>query len=101
MKENHTHNTDNHTHNHQHTKRVANQLARTAGHVTSIKKMIEDGRPCPEVLIQLSAVRAAIDRATRLVLEDHLESCIRNAATSGIADQEWQDLKKALDTFIH
>jgi CsoR family transcriptional regulator, copper-sensing transcriptional repressor len=87
-------------HPHQQTRVIANQLARTAGHVASIKRMVEEGRPCPEVLIQLAAVRAAIDRASKLVLEDHLESCVRSAAEQGIADEEWRRLKAALDTFI-
>jgi DNA-binding FrmR family transcriptional regulator len=62
--------------------------------------MVKDGRPCPDVLIQLAAVRAAVDRAARLVLEDHVESCLRGAATNGMADVEWQRLKQALDSFI-
>ena len=85
---------------HQQTKAVADQLARTAGHVSSIKRMVEEGRPCPEVLIQLAAVRAALDRAARLVLEDHVESCLRGAASNGLADEEWARLKTALDSFI-
>ena len=85
---------------HQHTKRIAHQLARTAGHVSSIKRMVEDGRPCTDVLIQLAAVRAAIDRASRLVLEDHIESCVRNAGDDALAGEQWDQLKKALDTFI-
>jgi DNA-binding FrmR family transcriptional regulator len=89
-----------HAHPHQHTRAVANQLARTAGHVTSIKRMVEEERPCTEILIQLAAVRAAIDRTSRLVLEDHVESCLRGAATNGVADEEWRRLKEALDTFI-
>ena len=88
------------THPHQQTKAVADQLARTAGHVTSIKRMVEDGRSCTEVLIQLGAVRAAIDRAAKLVLEDHVESCLRGAASNGLADEEWARLKVALDSFI-
>lgn len=87
-------------HQHQHTKAIADQLARTAGHVSSVKRMVEDGRSCPDVLIQLAAVRAAIDRAARLVLEDHVESCLRGAASNGLADDEWKRLKTALDTFI-
>jgi len=59
---------------HQHTKTIANQLARTAEHICSMKRMVEEGRPYPDVLIQLAAVRSAIDRASRLVLQDHLES---------------------------
>lgn len=85
---------------HQQTKQIADQLARTAGHVTSIKRMAEEGRSCPDVLIQLSAVRAAIERAARLVFEDHLESCLHLAVEAGTAEQEWQNLKRALDTFI-
>lgn len=87
-------------HAHQKTKVVADQLARTAGHVASVKRMVEEGRSCAEVLIQLAAVRAAIDRASRLVLEDHVESCLRGAASNGMADDEWARLKEALDTFI-
>ena len=88
------------THPHQHTKQVCDQLARTAGHVASITRMVVDGRSCPDVLIQLAAVRAAIDRASKLVLEDHLESCVRNAATRGMAEDEWASLKEALDRYI-
>jgi len=87
-------------HPHQQTKAVADQLARTAGHVLSVKRMVEEGRSCPDVLIQLAAVRAAIDRAAKLVLEDHLESCLRGAARNGDGDGEWTRLKQALDTFI-
>ena len=89
------------THPHQHTKQIADQLARTAGHVTSIKRMVEDGRECADILVQLAAVRAAIDRASKLVLEDHLESCVRSAAINGMTDEEWAGLKEALDRFIH
>ena len=89
-----------HSETHRHRKAVADQLARTAGYVTLIKRMVEDERACPEVLIQLAAVRAAIDRAARLILEDHVESCLRGAAQNGTADAEWQQLKQALDSFI-
>jgi len=62
--------------------------------------MLEEGRSCPDVLIQLAAVRASIDRAAKLVLEDHVESCLRGAASNGLADEEWTQLKVALDAFI-
>lgn len=85
---------------HQFTKTITDQLARTSGHVLSIKRMVEDGRPCPDVLIQLAAVRAAIDRAAKLVLEDHVASCLRGAMRNGLVDDEWGRLKTALDSFI-
>lgn len=88
------------SHQHHQTKAVVDQLALTAGHITSIKRMVEEERPCADVLIQLAAVRAAIDRASRLVLEDHVESCLRGASQNGMADAEWARLKEALDKFI-
>lgn len=88
------------THEHKQTKAVIDQLARTVGHVTSIKGMVENGRDCSDVLVQLAAVRSAIDRAARIVLEDHIESCLRDAATTGTADEEWDRLKHALGRYF-
>lgn len=89
-----------HVNPHKQTKVVVDQLARTAGHVTSIKGMVGEGRPCTDILVQLAAVRASIDRASRIVLEDHIESCLRGAASSGAADEEWERLKVALNRIL-
>ena len=56
--------------------------------------MVEEGRDCADVLIQLAAIRAAVDRVARLVLEDHVESCLRQAVTNGTPDDEWESLKR-------
>ena len=56
----HSHGEHVHHHSHAHTKAVLNRLSRAIGHMESIKRMIEDGRDCSEVLIQLSAVKSAI-----------------------------------------
>lgn len=79
---------------------MLNRLARTEGHVRAVRRMVEEGRACSDVLIQLAAVRAAVDRVARVVLEDHLESCLRDAASNGSTDAEWKSLKEALDRFI-
>ena len=59
-----------HGHVHANTKAVLNRLARAIGHLESVKKMVEDGRDCSEVLIQLSAVRSAINNIGKVILED-------------------------------
>ena len=59
--------------------------------------LVEEGQACTDVLVQLAAVRAAIDRASKLVLEDHLESCVRGAAANGMADLDHSALVKALE----
>ena len=53
---------------HKHTKEVINRLSRIEGHVRAVKGMVEEGRACPDVLIQLAAIRSAVEQASRVVL---------------------------------
>lgn len=88
-----------HTHTHTQTKAVLNRMARLIGHLESTKRMIEDGRDCSEVLIQLSAVDAAIKAVGRIILKDHIEHCIVDAVKTGdtVAIER---LNEAIDRFI-
>ena len=88
-----------HTHTHTQTKAVLNRMARLIGHLESTKKMIEDGRDCSEVLIQLSAVDAAIKAVGRIILKDHIEHCIVDAVKDG-DDRAIVELNKAIDQFL-
>ncbi len=94
----HTH-THNHTHTHTQTKAVLNRLSRAIGHLESIKRMVEDGRDCPEILIQLSAVKAAINNTGKIILQDHIEHCIVDAVEHG-DEQAIKELEKAIDQFV-
>ena len=88
-----------HYHHHENTKAVLNRLSRVIGHMQSIKRMVEDGRDCSEVLIQLSAVKAAINNTGKVILEDHIKHCLVDAIESG--DMEAiEELNKAIDRFI-
>ena len=89
----------NHAHTHQNTKAVLNRLSRAIGHMESIKRMVEDGRDCSEVLVQLSAVKAAINNTAKVILKDHIEHCMVDAVESG--DHEAiEELTAAIDRFI-
>lgn len=91
--------THTHTHSHEHTKAVINRLSRAIGHLESIKKMVENGRDCSEVLIQLSAVKAAINNTGKVILQDHIQHCLVDAIESGDM-KEIEELNKAIDRFI-
>ncbi len=84
---------------HEHTKAVLNRISRAAGHLCAVKKMIEEGRDCSEVLIQLSAVNAEIKNVSKIVLKDHLEHCIVTAVKEGDGTAVNQ-LKTAIDRLI-
>ena len=88
-----------HAHTHL-NKGVLNRLARIEGQVKSIRTMVEAGRDCSEVLIQVAAARAALDQAGRLILEDHMEHCILDAVEEGRGQEALDDLKVALKRFI-
>ena len=95
----HTH-THEHGHGHTHTqtKAVVNRLARAIGHLESVKRMVEDGRDCTDVLIQLAAVRSALNNTAKIILKDHIEHCI-SGADHGDGDS-LQHLNDAIDKFI-
>ncbi len=88
-----------HTHTHL-NKSVLNRLARIEGQVKSIRSMVEKGRDCSEVLIQVAAARGALDQAGRLILEDHMEHCILEAVDEGRGQEALENLKVALKQFI-
>ena len=89
----HTH---GHTHSHTQTAAVVNRLSRAIGHLESVKKMVESGRDCTEVLIQLAAVQSALSGAGRVILKDHIEHCIADAVEQN--DQKAiEDLNHAID----
>jgi len=60
--------------------------------------MVQESRPCPDVLVQIAAVRGALDRVARMILDEHLTECIARAAKRNI-DVEIKELKAALDRF--
>ncbi|MBN3959550.1 metal-sensitive transcriptional regulator [Nostoc sp. NMS8] len=100
----HTHGTGESAHPHIHSeeslRRIVNRLSRIEGHVRGIKAMVQQSTPCPDVLLQIAAVRGALDRVARIVLDEHLTECIARAAQEGNIDVEIKQLKAALDRFL-
>ena len=79
---------------------IATRLARVAGHAASLKRQWDEGADCDDLLTQISAVRAALDQVGKLVLEHHIEHCVRAAINDGNADRAIKDLKASLDRFV-
>ena len=110
---NHEHHHDEHTHEymhehglphghghvHENQKAVINRLARAIGHLEKVKSMVEEGRDCSEVLVQLAAVRSALDNTGKVILKDHMRHCVVDAVSAG--DQaSIDDLCMAIDKFM-
>ncbi|MCI8327320.1 MAG: metal-sensing transcriptional repressor, partial [Lachnospiraceae bacterium] len=69
-------NSHSHEHSHTNTKAVLNRMSRAIGHMEAVKSMIAEGRDCSEVLIQIAAVRSAINNIGKIILEDHIRHCV-------------------------
>lgn len=86
-------------HNHAYTQTVIHRLSRAAGHLEAVKKMVEEGHDCSEVLIQLAAVRGTLSSISRVILKEHMEHCVQDAIEHG--DQESLDaLSRAIDKLL-
>ena len=84
---------------HEHTRAVLNRLSRATGHLNAIKKMVEEGRDCSEILIQIAAVRSEITNTGKTILKDHLDHCVIKAVREN--DEETITyLKKAIDKLL-
>lgn len=57
-------------------KRVRDRLRRAEGQVRGVQKMLDEGRPCEEVVTQLLAVRRALDETIRVILTDRVDECM-------------------------
>ncbi len=88
-----------HIHPHEQTKAVLNRLSRAIGHLESVKKMVEDGRDCSEVLVQIAAVRSAINNIGKVILQDHIRHCLVDAVEAG-DEAPIDDLCQAIEKFV-
>jgi DNA-binding FrmR family transcriptional regulator len=88
-----SHRTDS---NSEESREIAKRLARISGHAESLKRLWDEGRDCEDILTQISAVRAALDRAGKAILEHHIGHCVVEAIEQGRADDAIAELKKAL-----
>ena len=74
-------------------------MSRAIGHMEAIKKMVEDGRDCSEVLIQIAAVKSAVNNIVKIILQDHIKNCVSDAVKTG-DDKVLEDLSLAIDKFM-
>ena len=90
-----------HAHGHvpESQKAVINRLSRAIGHLEKVRRMVENGEDCSNVLIQLAAVRSALDNTGKVILKDHMRHCMVDAVAAG-DEEAIDDLCQAIDKFM-
>ena len=75
------------------------RLNKLIGQLNGIKKMIEDGASCEDVLTQMNAVNGALHKLSFLMLEAHVRHCVREGMENGKSDETIESLAEAIESF--
>ena len=76
-------------------RKVVNRISKLTGHLESIKSMIEREEDSYAILVQLSAVKSAVNSTEKEILKNYLDQCIESGDEKSI-----EDMKKTIDSFI-
>jgi DNA-binding FrmR family transcriptional regulator len=79
---------------------LQSRLSRIEGQVRGVQRMVEEDRYCIDVLTQISAIRAALDKVALSLVDDHARNCMSGAARAGGREDQVDELMGALDRLL-
>lgn len=77
------------------------RLRKIIGQLQAIDRMVEEDVPCEDILTQISAAKSALNKVGQVVLEGHIQHCVRDGIEHGDADKTIENFTKAVDRFIN
>lgn len=80
-------------------KKIINRLRTIKGHIAGIEKMVEEGKPCDDILVQIAAIRSSVNKVGIAILESTAENCIITNSEDGKVDQE--EVRKVIQSFVN
>jgi DNA-binding FrmR family transcriptional regulator len=83
-----------------HKLEVRARLSRIEGQVRGIERMVDEDRYCIDILTQVNAVKAAIDKVALSLLEDHVDHCVADALRAGEGEEKLHELTAAIGRFL-
>lgn len=85
------------TYEHHDVDKICQRINRIQGQLKGICKMLKDDKPCDEIIIQLNSSKAALQKISQIILEDHLDHCVLDALRSKDREPQVESLKRALN----
>jgi DNA-binding FrmR family transcriptional regulator len=80
----------------EHKRAALNRLKTVRGHLDAVIGMVEDERYCPDIMKQVSAVQGSLEKVNRLLLQNHVETCVLHAVAEGRSEQIVDELMETL-----
>ncbi|ACO83928.1 metal-sensing transcriptional repressor [Clostridium botulinum] len=75
------------------------RLKKIIGQINAIDRMIDEDVPCEDILMQINAAKSALHKSGQVVLEGHLQHCVREGIEHGDADRTIKSFAKAVERF--
>jgi len=79
--------------------KILNRLKSAAGHLAGVITMVEDDRYCIDVMTQIQAVQAALEKTNQAILDDHLRTCVTTAIQGDEAEERERVLEELMQVF--
>lgn len=79
-----------------HKKAALNRLKTVRGHIDAVIGMVDDERYCPDVMKQVSALQGSLEKVNRVLLQNHIETCVLHAVEEGRSGQIVDELMETL-----
>ena len=76
------------------------RLAKISGQIKAIDRMVDEDVPCEDVLSQINAAKSALNKVGQVVLEGHINHCVRDAIQRG-DEEEIENFTKAIERFAN
>ena len=80
----------------EHKNAALNRLKTARGHLDAVISMVEEERYCPDVMKQVSAVQGSLEKVNRVLLQNHVETCVMHAVKEGRSEQIVDELLESL-----
>lgn len=84
----------------EHQKKIAHRLRRAEGQIAGVRRMVEEGGYCVDILLQLSAAQAALAQTGKIVLGQHMATCVKDSFESGDDQEREQKIAELMDVFV-
>lgn len=81
-------------------KQIKDRLSRIQGQLEGVKRMLEDRKSCDDILVQMAAAKKAMNSAAGQLLENHMETCVRDSVEHGDTAEALDSLRGALAKFL-
>lgn len=75
------------------------RLKKISGQIAAIDRMIDEDVPCEDVMVQINAVKSAVHKVGQIIMEGHIQHCVRDGIEHGDADKTIAEFTKVIEQF--